>query len=324
MFDLQVNGLTTQDFSCDFWEAPDDESINALCKKQYKDGVSNILATLITAPYNKIEQNLERIKEYKDKFDSDRGVTKEDKRSHIYGVHMEGGLISKLGIHPAANAQEFNLENAKSLVAKFPGLIKLWTLCPKMDTNGDITKFLQDQEIKVAYGHSDCTYDEAEEAFTKYNVNLVTHWGNAMKSFPGFKHRGGSNEDILKLINLDMDQVLEREEIGLAVAAYKNPNIYVTAICGSERDGDLHLDPPLIHELADAKPGKFILVSDSVACPGLYENGEYHKPDTLRGGLKGLGTHIINAFETSLGPETVQAASSITPYEVLGVSAQMN
>lgn len=325
MFDLQVNGLTTNDFSCDFWQSPDNESIHALRKHESNEGVFMFLATVITAPYDSITANLKRIKEYKSQFDNDSSIYIEAKKNlkeddfdmaHIYGVHVEGGLISKMGIHPEANANEFDLSKVKELVSTFPGLIKLWTLCPKLDTNGDITRFLQDSGIKVAYGHSDASYDTAMNAFDKYNVDLVTHWGNGMKTFPGFRHRGGNREDYEKLENLDIDQAIDREEIGIAVAAFKNPKVKITAICGSERDGDLHLDPYLVHKLAEAKHGNFVLVSDSVAAA----NGKNYEAGKLRGGTRTLGTHLGNALEAMVEIPDVQAATSITPYEVMGLT----
>lgn len=307
MFDLQVNGLTWYEgdkvLSCNFWQSPSNDEIHSLRRKEKKDGIEDFLATLITAPYEEIENNLQRLWDYQAKH-----TEADNKLANIYGVHVEGGLISRMGIHPKANAQEFNLENVQSLVKNFPELIKLWTLCPRMDTNGDITRFLQDSGIKVAYGHSEASYEEAMNAFEKYGVNLVTHWANAMKSMPGFKHRGGSINDIKMLENFEIENALDPDEIGLAVATYKHPGIYVTAICGSEVDNDLHLDPHLLKHLAEHKRGKFILVSDSVV-PDENKTG-------LQGGTQSLGKHMLNAFDTGLDVLQVQEATSISPYQI--------
>lgn len=314
MFDLQVNGLTTADFSCDFWQQPSFESIDALRKHELDEGISHFLATLITAPYDSIEANLKHINDYKKQFDMEAG---DPDSAHIFGVHMEGGLISKMGIHPEAHAQEFNLANVKSLVEQYPNLIKLWTLCPRMDTNGEVTKYLQDQNIKVAYGHSEANYEEAMQAFDDYGVDLVTHWCNGMKTMPGFKHRGGTTEDFKIIENFDIKDAMDVDEIGIAVAALHNPKVTVTAICGSEPDGDLHLDSYLVHKLAESKKDKFILVSDSVAAA----DGKQHDHSQLRGGTMTLGKHLVNALEAMVDIETVQAATSILPYEIMGIKS---
>lgn len=342
MFDLQVNGLTTNSFSCDFWSLPEDESIHALRKYELDEGVFMFLATLITAPYEQIEANLKHIEKYKEKYDKDSDRYLEIKKSqllanagkdfldiqsapdssanqmneiesaHIYGVHIEGGLISKMGIHPEAHAKEFNLKNVQELVKKYPGLIKLWTLCPKADTNGDVTRFLQDSSIKVAYGHSDASYDEAMSAFDKYGVDFVTHWCNGMSTFPGFQHRGGSKIDYEHLENINLEVT---EHLGIGVAAYHNPKIALSMICGSEADGDLHLDSYLLHKAAEKKKGKVVFVSDSVAA----ENGKSYDKSKLRGGTVTLSNHVSNAFEAMVGIAEVQEATSITPYKVMGI-----
>lgn len=312
MFDLQVNGLTTDNFHCDFWEAPEDELILKLCKHEFKLGIKNILATVITGPLEKIKNNIQRISDFKKQFNNDFETVNLDKQSYILGIHIEGGLISRLGIHPEKHAKEFNLKNAKELVHQFPGLIKLWTLCPSLDTDGDLTKFLQDQGIKVAYGHSNANYDEACMAFEKYNVDLVTHWGNAMKIIDGLDNRNTSDQELLTLDEIDVNKIQDRNSIGLAFAAYENPKIYTPAICGSIKDQDLHLAPNLVKKLANKKQDKFILVSDSVAkLPN--QNGE------LRGGLKTLFEHSQNALEIGLSTTQVEAATSQNPYKALNI-----
>ena len=82
----------------------------------------------------------------------------------------------------------------------------------------------------------------------------------------------------------------------------------MTAIAGSEEDGDLHMDGYLLHKLAEKKKGKFILVSDSVACYG---------EGSLRGGRVTLGKHLENALANMVEIHDVQAATSISPYEVM-------
>lgn len=284
MFDLQVNGFATKDFYCNFWRCPNDESIYKLSEFLYKEGISSFLATLITNSVEGFEKNLRRIKEFRSKNYFSLEDAHAKNLAYIEGVHIEGGLISKLGIHPEKYSSEINFKNANHLIKSFPGLIKLWTLCPMKDHNGEITRLAQDSGIKVSYGHTQADFSTAMNAFEKYGVRLVTHWGNAMYIMQDFKQRDCRDKD---LINLDNTYIKE-EYLGLGYAAYHHPEVYCMAICGSKEDYDLHLDPRLFKQLAEKKKDKLLLVSDMVAY-----NGQT-PPDHLVGGLASLGKHYKN------------------------------
>lgn len=290
VLDLQINGLRTKDFACDFWQSPDDESIIALNNYLYKEGVQEYLATLITSSLDDFRTNLKRIKEFCGKHGCE----------NLIGVHMEGGLISRLGVHPKEHAEAMNYKEAKALIQEFPGLIKLWTLCPRLDTHGEITRLAQDNGIVVSYGHSNASYQEASEAFDLYGVRLVTHWGNAMYVMKDFKQRDCSAEDLTRL---------DREtEGGLGLAAFQRDDIFCMAIAGSREDGDEHLDPKLLVKLFEKKKDKMILVSDSVV-PGPGEG--------LQGGLASLAKHAQNALKIGIPEVAISLACTKTPRKVM-------
>ena len=295
VLDLQINGLRTKDFCCDFWQAPDDHSIEQLCVYEQNKGINAFLATIITAPLEIIERNLQRIEDYRNR------VGQQENLSQIIGVHLEGGLISQFGVHPEKYSQVFDFTAAKNLIKKFPSLIKLWTICPLMDTTGDITRLAQDHGVIISYGHSRATYHEALEAFDKYQVNMVTHWGNAMYVAKDFKQRDSSKQDLELLDSIDVNKI-NPADIGIGLAAYQNPNIYCTAIAGSQVNQDEHLDPRLLQQLATKKQDKFILVSDSVAHFGPVAN--------LVGGLATLKEHSANAINAGISADLVQAATT--------------
>jgi hypothetical protein len=291
MIDLQVNGLKTAYFDCNFWSKPEDQAIDQLCSYQYEQGISGFLATIISSPIESIITNLECIQTYRQ--------DQRNNKAQILGVHLEGGLITKLGVHPDKYSQVFDLESAKYILKKFPSLIRLWTLCPLADTNGDVTRLAQDHGVTISYGHSKATYHEALEAFEKYKVNMVTHWGNAMYVARGFKQRETTQANLEMLDDIDLDKV-DPNHIGIGLAAYRCPNIYCTAIAGSKANQDEHLDPRLLRQLALKKQEKFILVSDSVA---------HTRPvDHLVGGLTSLKQHCQNALAAGIPEDLVNAA----------------
>jgi len=296
MYDLQFNGLSTKNFSCDFWNSPETEQIDLCLKFLFQSGIKKILATIITDNPDKAYANLKRIFEYRKNLVG----AKAQSQTEIAGVHVEGGYISRLGVHPSDYACAFDYKFAKKITQDFPGLIKLWTLCPRIDRDGSLTAFLQDQNILVSYGHSNATYNEAQVAFEKHKVNLVTHWGNAMFVMKNFHQRNTSDEELLALENLDVESCLP-DEIGIGLAAYRNPDVYCMAIAGSNEDADLHLDPRLLRQLAHKKLDKFILVSDCVAHKG-------PRPDNLVGGLTTLAEHKKNAILAGIDPALVEFA----------------
>ncbi len=295
MFDLQVNGLTIPEINlhCDFWQAPADADIEKLCEFLGSEGITGFYATLITAPYEEIDRNLSRI----------AGFLLGSDSSILAGVHIEGGYISRPGIHPLENLREFDLAKVRSLVEKYPGLIKLWTLCPLVDADGAITKYLQSQGIRVAYGHSNATANEADKAFDSYGVDLVTHWPNAMTivrdpiKHGRFDHRNPSTEylDFLAMSRSEAEAwaSVQGLELGLGFSAYHRKDVSVTAICGSAADGDMHMAAEIFSLLRTHKGTQMFLVSDDVA----YSTEELKAGRILglRGGRVSLAKHFINA-----------------------------
>ncbi len=332
MIDLHFNGLTLpyqgqlgheKAQHCDFWTAKnnDIESIREIVKLTrhlYNDGVKQFLPTIITNSFSEIYYSLKRVRDYKESCDKNIEDSSQREMAHIPGVHIEGGFISKLGIHPAEFAKEMNLTNVKKLVSKFPGLIKMWTICPELDIDGEITRFLQDKGILVSFGHSNASYGTAEKAFTRNedagHPSLVTHLFNAMNTVDGFHHR--KPETFAKLDNPDLGKA------GLGYAAYMNPKVHTMIICGSEEDGDLHVAPKLVKMTADKKdkgPGTLSLVTDAVA----YSQDEIdnnQKESFLRGGRATLKKHAENASRAGLSEEQLRKATEVNPAFLLALA----
>jgi N-acetylglucosamine-6-phosphate deacetylase len=291
-FDPHVNGYHNKKagVNCDFWNAPSDRDIEKFCRYQFKKGILAFYPTLITSSIEDFEKNLQRIHQYTKRNNLSQAQANRYGLSHIRGVHIEGGLISKPGVHPQEHMGVFkDFENVKKLVEKYPGLIKMWTLCPTQDPEGKITKYLQEQGILVSYGHSSATYTQAQQAFEKYKVNTVTHWGNTMFLHKDIKDARTITPEQIDLI-MDPTSVSKSknpDNFGIGYAALHNPNVTLQVICGSERAKDLHLNPELLRKVIAYKgPKKIALVSD-VAC-------NPRRPDTLRGANQLLHKHYKN------------------------------
>ena len=313
MIDLQVNGLSIGDkLRCSFWEAPRHKDIKRLCEYLYTRGVKQILATLISDSYDNILYSLKDIQSYKKRFDNDINEAHSNQRTHIAGVHIEGGMISRPGIHNPDYLGEFDFIRAGKLKKECPDLIKLWTLCPLKDRDGDLTKFLQDNGIYVSYGHSYANYEQAMAAFDKFKVRLVTHWGNAMPIFKGLDQRNPSAQELSYLDSVNPDTQVDPNHLGIGYAAYTRDDIYAMFICGSKEDHDLHIHPDLLKKLIKKKEGKTILVSDSVV------NLEYdNDKEKLRGGLNDLYGHSKNLESLGFSVDSIKQMVEENPKKVL-------
>jgi N-acetylglucosamine-6-phosphate deacetylase len=301
-FDPHVNGYynARMGIKCDFWNCPDDDQIKKFSGYQFKKGILAFYPTLITGSIEEFERNLARIKEFRKKHYRSEAEAHQQELSYIRGVHIEGGLISKKGVHPKEYTNVFqNLKTVKALVEKYQGLIKMWTLCPTMDPNGKITKYLQSQGILVSYGHSDATYSQAMKAFEQHGVKTITHWGNTMFLHKNIRNaRDITDEQIRFILNPNsIKDASNKDDFGIGYYALHDPNVTLQVICGSPEAKDVHLNPKLLRAVYQHKgPEKIALVSD-VAC-------NPRRTNTLRGANQLVSEHRENLGRLLAKPES--------------------
>jgi N-acetylglucosamine-6-phosphate deacetylase len=222
--DLQLNGcggvLFNDDISHNTLEI-----MHQICLKY---GTTGFLPTLTTCDFKNVIKVLETVKNWFDKYGSNRGVL---------GLHLEGPFISvtKKGIHPEQFIIPPTDELLKQIIAYqkyFP--IKM-TIAPEVFTNEQI-KFLIDSNIILSLGHSNASYKEAENAI-KLGAHTSTHIFNAMSG-------------------------LTARNPGL-IGAILNSNIYTGIIADM-----LHVDRANIQLLNQLKPEHTYLVTDAVTSMG--------------------------------------------------------
>ncbi len=99
------------------------------------------------------------------------------------GIHLEGPFINpiKQGAHALSWIRKPTDEELKEIINRGKNIIKLMTIAPEIFTPKQLDMLL-DSGIHLAVGHSNATYEEAEEAFKK-GIKLVTHLYNAMSPF---------------------------------------------------------------------------------------------------------------------------------------------
>jgi len=208
-------------FGVDFSNCKSDEILE-LAKKLLTHGIGGFFPTLVTDSVENIKRQIQEIK-----------IAKENQTpemASILGIHLEGIFINhnKKGIHNEKLFLAPTVENYKLIE---DALIKIVTLAPELDANGDLSRYLTLKGVKVQAGH--CVSGDLTKC------SGVTHLFNAME---GISHRGKST----------------------ALSALLDDRIYTEIIA----DG-IHLSDDVLELVFKTKPEeKIILVSDSLPLAG--------------------------------------------------------
>ena len=186
LVDLQVNGYAGLDFNADDY---DDDLVRGVCRRLTGEGVQSILATIITAP---MESMLARVRRVADLVRRDADVART-----IVGIHVEGPFISPdsgyVGAHPPAAVRAASEVDAARLLEAGGGLVRLFTLAPEMDPGARVTRWLADQKVVVAAGHSGASLDQLHEAIDA-GLAVFTHLGN------GCPHLQARHDNIIQRV----------------------------------------------------------------------------------------------------------------------------
>ncbi len=176
--------------------------------------------------------------------------------AEILGVHLEGPYLGEKyrGLALAELLGTPDLECDRQLYARFPSLVKLVTLAPELPGCLPYIRFLKDNGVKVAIGHSEIDTKEQLNQAVAAGVSHVTHIYNAM----AVRH--------LREAGVDAP--------GLADLALVEDRLSVSVIV----DG-VHVCPELVDLLVRAKSiDKIVLITDCFQGTGL-PPGRYTYPD---------------------------------------------
>ncbi len=169
-FDIQVNGYGGVDFNVDDITVAD---VELACRTLRRDGVDGILATIVTAQIPLMERRLRNLVKAREASPLAREV--------IAGLHVEGPFISPVagyrGAHDELAIRPADLDGAKRLAEACGGLLRLFTLAPEQDEGGKVTKWMAEQGVTVAAGHTDASLD-CLKASVDRGLRAFTHLGN--------------------------------------------------------------------------------------------------------------------------------------------------
>ncbi|GLX69575.1 N-acetylglucosamine-6-phosphate deacetylase [Paenibacillus glycanilyticus] len=266
--DVHVHG----GFGGDFMDA-NQESYDTITQFHASQGTTGMLATTVTASREAIEAVFQATSSY---------VQQAMPYAALLGVHLEGPFISPkwMGAQNPAFQTPPRLDWLKDWTTRYPGILKLLTLAPENEGAIDAIKWLSGQNVIVACGHTDATYEVMAQA-ADAGLTHAVHTYNAMRP-------------------------LHHREPGTVGAVLTDDRIYAELIA----DGH-HVHPGAIRLLARSKPAdKLILITDAMSAAGrpdgLYDLGGL--PVTVQGGvarlaegnLAGSSLTMINAFRYML------------------------
>lgn len=289
--DLQVNGGGGAMFNT----APTVETLVTMAKAHARLGATTILPTLITDTPEVTAQAIQAVV----------AAIAAD-RPGIAGLHLEGPHLSvaRKGAHDPALIRPMTSGDEEVLIAAAKALpvLKI-TVAPESAAPDQIRRLTQAGTI-VSLGHSDCSYQDANAAFTA-GATCVTHLFNAMSQ-------------------------LTARAPGLVGAALGSG-----ASAGLIADG-IHVHPQVMRAAIAAKtgPGQVFLVSDAMATAGsaidsfTLNEREIRRAEgrltladgTLAGADLDLATAVRNIH--ALGVDLAEALAMATsrPAQVVGLT----
>ena len=231
--DIHVHGGGGEDFM-----DSSKEVLDTITSYHASQGTTTMLATTMTAPKEWIDKVLHEVNEYR---------AQPMPYAQLAGVHLEGPFISPKW-PGAQNPEHISLPDVNWLISwekMYPGLIRQVTLAPEREGAHELIKWLREQHITAALGHTDATYEEVEAA-VEAGLHHAVHTFNAMTP-------------------------LHHRKPGTAGAVLSDRRISAEVIA----DG-IHVHPAAVSLIAQLKSSiqKLVLITDAMSATGL-PDGNY-------------------------------------------------
>lgn len=233
LVDIHTHGVNGMEFT-----AGDAENLTAMARYFLSQGVTSILPTAMTAPFETLEKAFAQVALLTENAPTDC--------ARLLGVRMEGPYLSpgKKGAQNEACLKAPDAREFQKLYDHCGGCIRMVDLAPELPGAADFAEAIR-KLCAVSVAHTDADYETAKIAFSKGATNL-THLFNAM---PAIHHRNP----------------------GVIAAAAENPQVRAELIC----DG-IHVHPAAVRLAFSLFGGhRMILISDSGPCCGLPEGSSF-------------------------------------------------
>jgi N-acetylglucosamine-6-phosphate deacetylase len=281
LIDLQIYGGNGYLFSAN----PSAEAIEATYNYCLQGGCAQFLLTMATNSKEIFSKGIQIAKQYLNA--GGKG---------LLGLHLEGPWINtiKRGAHAAEFIHQPTLKKVKELVQEGEGVIKMITLAPE-EVDESIIDYLQENNIIVSAGHSNATYRQATQSFTK--IKTATHLFNAMSP-------------------------LQSREPGMVGAVYDHPSVRSSIVA----DG-IHTDYAALRISKKILKERLFLITDAVSATSegpythVFNKDRYTLPD---GTLSGSALTMMQAVKNCVqyGNIDLQEAlrmASFYPAKIIGI-----
>lgn len=239
--------------------AEDERGLETLLRTHREHGTGLLVLSLVANPVPEMAATAARIAE------AARDLP------GLAGIHLEGPCLSPAhkGAHDPRHLARPGLRTLEPVLEAAGGMVRQVTLAPELDDGLEATRFLVDNGVRVAVGHTGADYATARAAFDA-GATLLTHAFNAM---PGLHHRTP----------------------GPVAAALDSPHVTLELIA----DG-VHVHPAMIRLLFEAAPGHVALVTDAMAATG-QQDGSYR--------LGGLAVEVTDGTARLAGTDTIAGST---------------
>ncbi|NSW95912.1 MAG: N-acetylglucosamine-6-phosphate deacetylase [Bacteroidales bacterium] len=280
LIDLQIAGSGGRLFSSE----PTVESLDIIAGSIVKTGTTGFLVAL---PTNSPEV-----------YRNASAAVRENRHPAVLGLHFEGPFISQYrkGAHMREYIRAPQPEDLNDLLNIAGGTMKMMTIAPEVCSE-ECVKILLASGVTVAAGHSNATFKEAMEGFSR-GVKVTTHLFNAMSQ-------------------------LHHRDPGLPGATFVSENACASIIA----DG-IHVDYSMLTIAKKLMNERLFLVSDAVEenINGAYRHVKQHDRFTLPDGtLSGSKLTMLDAVRNCVNnagimPDEALRMATLYPARVMNLS----
>ena len=226
--DMHTHGI----MNTDFMESSAEQIIKGL-KEYAKYGITGVVGTTLSNPFDNIIKQLREFRKVKEK--SFFGKM-------LIGAHIEGPWLSPRckGGHALKYLKNPKKDDVERLLAEGEGIIKTVTYAPEVENAIWLTEKLSYNGITGVIGHTEATYEQTEDVI-KAGARHVTHMFDGILSY-----KENPDEALVMMPGMETSVFLH-DEVSIELIGCP-----------------IHVPPPFFRLVNKIKPEeKKILVSDS-------------------------------------------------------------
>ncbi|HEY8471078.1 MAG TPA: N-acetylglucosamine-6-phosphate deacetylase [Natronosporangium sp.] len=147
----------------------DPEAARGAAEFHLRHGTTTLLASLVSSPYQLMRTATQAFAPL-----VGEGV--------LAGIHFEGPYLSpaRCGAQNPAHLRDPSLDELAGLVTLGDGAVRMVTLAPERAGAIEAIRWLVDQRVVAAVGHTDASYEQTQAAI-EAGASVATHLCNAMR-----------------------------------------------------------------------------------------------------------------------------------------------